>query len=183
MASSTIAKKKKAPVISSTYTTCMEQLQEGYVFSVAATAGCTVERIQRDVYGIDITILRKGDNYTEEQMISLQLKCTATFKPDPTKDEFSYQLKHKKTLYELAKKRERIKAVLLVMTTDPDQALWSSSDHDSLAIVNCCYWAYFEGYDADSAPANPTLKIPTANVFDAGALTHLMDTLGRGVAP
>jgi hypothetical protein len=57
-----------------TFTDLMEQLQEGYVASVAATAGCAVERIPRDIYGFDVRLVRPMPPGEEEITILAQLK-------------------------------------------------------------------------------------------------------------
>jgi hypothetical protein len=45
-------------VIPRTFTDRMEQLQEGYVTAVAATAGCSIQIIDRDIWGCDAWIIR-----------------------------------------------------------------------------------------------------------------------------
>ena len=62
------------PVDSTTFSVCMEQLQEGYVLSVAATAGCLVETVQRDIYGLDIRFVRQRGSNLEETSLHAQLK-------------------------------------------------------------------------------------------------------------
>lgn len=175
---------KIKPVNSATFTTCMEQLQEGYVASIAATAGCLVEIVDRDMYGMDVTFVRLPTTAgAEEDILWAQLKNTTTKKPDQSKTTFGYQFRKATNLRQLAKARSRPKAVLLVMVTDSDQSLWTSGTHHELRTLNCCYWAYLEGSSVPPGVAKPTVQIPTINIFDAGALSHLMDTLGRGTPP
>lgn len=158
----------------------MEQLQEGYVASVAATAGCIMEPILRDLYGFDIRIVRPSRAGEEEVVLNAQLKSTTTVKPDPAKAHFSHQLRKKEYLERLAAPRRDVKAILVVMATPPAQASWTSAAHESMAIKHCCYWAYLEGHVVDPDVASPTVHIPTANIFDATALTSLMDKIGKG---
>lgn len=168
------------PVDGDTFTTCMEQLQEAYVTSVASTAGCLVEVKKRDVYGIDIELVRPSNAYQEESILFAQLKNTTTIKPNPANESFSYKFKKRKYLEHLTKARSRPKAILLVMVTDREQARWTYGDHESLSIVNCCYWHYLEGLPIGAGVQSPSVRVPTANMFDADALIHLMDTLGNG---
>jgi hypothetical protein len=59
-----------------TVTKLMEQLQDGYVTAVAATAGCLAEFIPRDSYGLDVRFVRPGGPGEEEVLLSAQLKST-----------------------------------------------------------------------------------------------------------
>ncbi|GAA4875596.1 hypothetical protein GCM10023203_27220 [Actinomycetospora straminea] len=69
------------PVFDENFTDCMEQLQEGYVGAVAATAGCSFEIKRKDRYGSDIEIVRPGKNGGEEVAVKAQLKSTTQLKP------------------------------------------------------------------------------------------------------
>jgi hypothetical protein len=163
-----------------TFTELMEQLQEGYVASVAATAGCAVEPIRRDIYGFDVRLIRPTPPGVEEITLMAQLKNTTTVKPDPSRDFFSHQLRKREYLEDLAAPRKGVKAVLLVMATSPAQQQWTESDHEFMTVRHCCYWVNLEGYSVDQSVASPTVRIPTANMFDSQALTTIMDKLGRG---
>lgn len=166
------------PVSNQTFTRCMEQLQEGYVFSVAATAGCLVERVERDVYGLDVLFVRPRGPGLEEVSLYAQLKATSTLEPSPQRPSFGYQFKQRVHFDRLTAKRSTIKAVLLVMIAHPDQSRWSSGDHQSLSLRRCCYWANIEGQE--SSAQSPTVRIPTDQVFSASALTRLLDRVERG---
>ncbi|WP_394615252.1 DUF4365 domain-containing protein [Lentzea sp. JNUCC 0626] len=168
------------PVVTRSFWECMEQLQEGYVFAVAATAGCTVEVTKRDIYGTDVRIIRPAATATAEEITVLaQLKNTTTFRPDPTKDSFSYQLKKREYFEKLAMRRRGPKAILIVMATSPTQADWTKGSHESLEVQYCCYWRSLEGETAADGVISPSVRIPTANVFDAAALTQILDRLDR----
>lgn len=169
------------PVDDRTFTLMMEQLQEGYVTSVAATAGCAVEPIPKDSYGFDLRLVRPGRVPSEEEVALLvQLKNTTTIKPDPAKAFFSYQLRKREYLERLAASRKLVKAILLVMVTSPIQADWTVADHDLMAVKHCCYWQSLEGHPVNPSVASPSVRIQTANVFDATALAGIMDRLSRG---
>ncbi len=171
------------PVIDSTFTTCMEQLQEGYVAAVAATAGCTLEPIKRDVYGTDVRIIRPGrGDFNEEVVVMAQLKNTTQVRPDPSKDFFSYQFKKRIYFEKLAMRRTTTKAILLVMATELAQADWSKSSHNALEVRNCCYFLNLEGETAAEGVQSPSVRIPTRNIFDADSLTAMLDRVERGEA-
>lgn len=168
------------PVIARSFSECMEQLQEGYVFTVAATAGCTVEVTKRDLYGTDVRIIRPAaDANGEEISVLAQLKNTTTIRPDPARESFSFQLKKREYFEKLAMRRRGPKAILIVMATSPVQADWTKGSHESLEVQYCCYWRSLEGETAADGVISPSVRIPTANVFDAAALTEILDRLDR----
>ena len=166
------------PVIASNFSQCMEQLQEGYVFSVAATAGCAAELTHRDQNGIDVTFTRPSGSTLEEAILQAQLKCSTTLQPDPSKPTFSFKFSRRAHFDHLAKARSTVTAILLVMVTDPDQSRWTSGNHDSLSVRKCCYWSYLEGQVSQAE--YPTVQIPTHQVFSANALSDLLDRLQQG---
>ena len=169
------------PVDARTFTACMEQLQEGYVASIAATAGCVVNRIDRDLHGLDLQLIYQR-GVEEERIIQVQLKNTTTIKPDVSRDHFSYQFKSREHLAKLTRPRSFNKAILLVMVTNPSQALWTSGDHEALTTSHCCYWANLEGAKVSEHVASPTVHIPIANRFDAPALLGMFERLDAGGA-
>ncbi|MFF7703249.1 DUF4365 domain-containing protein [Streptomyces lydicus] len=164
-----------------TFTACMEQLQEGYVASVAATAGCAVENVRRDIYGMDALLVRPAEDPGKQEVsVFAQLKNTTTTLPDASKETFSYQLKKRKYFERLALKRKSPKAILIVMATSFRQADWTRASHDRLEISHCCYWVSLEGQTAKEGVQSPSVSIPTANIFDSNALTNILDRLDRG---
>ena len=167
------------PVDPATVTDCMEQLQEGYVASVAATAGCLFQKFSKDRFGFD-TMLVRPRPVGEEISVFTQLKCTTTERPDPSKPDFGYRFRKRQYFDRLATIRSGIKAILIVMATHPAQARWTNGSHDRLELLYCCYWAYLEGLTVGDHIRTPTVRVPTSNVFDANALTWILDTLDRG---
>lgn len=163
-----------------TFTTCMEQLQEGYVAAVAATAGCLIETVRRDLYGVDIMIVRPRGPHLQEQMIFAQLKNTTTIKPDPDKPNFAYKFKARSHLEHLTKSRTTPKAILIVMATSPAQVDWTDGDHDVLSVLHCCYWANLEGQEIKPGVQQPTVRVPTGQQFTAPALLEMFDRLDGG---
>lgn len=169
----------KVAVVERTFTDCMEQLQEAYVSAVAATAGCQYNPKLRDTYGVDAELVRAPDGLKEEISVFVQLKNTTMMKPDPSKTEFTYRFNKRRDMQMLTQRRSGIKKILVVMCTSPLQHEWTSAVHDQLQMIHCCYWTYLEG---ESVPTvdKPTIRIPTANIFDASALTKILDQLEVG---
>lgn len=166
-------------VVARTFTDCMEQLQESYVAGIAATAGCQYNPVSRDTFGVDALLVRAPIGTQEEISVYVQLKNTTTVKPNPLRAEFSYRFNDRRDMEMLAQRRKGIKKILIVMCTSPTQNEWTSVCHDSMTMVHCCYWAYLEGSDIPMVE-KPSVRIPTKNVFDAKALTAILDHLDSG---
>ncbi|WP_328872768.1 DUF4365 domain-containing protein [Streptomyces sp. NBC_00287] len=158
----------------------MELLQRGYVTSVAATAGCTTEVIQNDSWGIDVQFVRPPVSATQcESMLWAQLKSTTQHTPDPQKEFFSYQFTKRQYFDHMVKYRTTgPKAVLIVMTVPQNQLEWTEVGHSGLFTKRACYWVHLEGETSEAD--RPTVRIPTKNIFDASALTEILDKLDRG---
>ncbi|MEU7135147.1 DUF4365 domain-containing protein [Streptomyces sp. NPDC046261] len=159
----------------------MEQLQEGYVASVAATAGCTMEAVNKDYWGADVQLIRPPRTALEEEcMVFAQLKSTTLTLPSAGKEYFSYQFSKRKYFDHMVKPRKHQKAILIVMTVSPRQADWTEVSHDGLVTRRSCYWAYLEGLKVDPDVQKPTVRIPTRNLLDAHSLTRILDKIDRG---
>ncbi|MFF4889809.1 DUF4365 domain-containing protein [Micromonospora chersina] len=170
------------PVDARTFTTLLEQLQMAYVAAVAATAGCTFEPIDRDVWGYDAWLIRPPSQigFAEEVPLAVQLKNTTTIKPDPTSETFSYQFKQRKYFDALAFPRKNVQGICLVMASPPQQANWTAPGHDFMRLEHCCYWVNLKGRQVDPDIKSPSVKIKTANIFNAEVLSGMMDKLERG---
>ncbi|MEY9913312.1 hypothetical protein ABIA35_009579 [Catenulispora sp. MAP12-49] len=168
------------PVDTTTFTTCMEQLQEGYVATVAAAAGCTMEFVRRDIYGIDVRLIRPRGVDAEEIRVDAQLKNSTRVKPNPGASHFSFQFKERSHMAHLTKPRGQAKAILVVMATTGSQKAWTETSHDQHIVRHCCYWMNLEGHEIKDGVKSPSVRVPTANIFDAEALTMILDKLERG---
>ncbi|MFC9326529.1 DUF4365 domain-containing protein [Kitasatospora sp. NPDC057015] len=159
----------------------MELLQLGYVTSVAATAGCTIERVTADLWGMDVAFVRPPATPLEEEVMLLaQLKCTTQTTPDPAKETFSYQFTKRQYFDHLVKPRRNFKSVLIVMTAPAVQADWTEATHGGLLTRRACYWKHLEGLKAEESVQKPSVRISTSDIFDAQTLIKLMDRVDRG---
>jgi hypothetical protein len=161
----------------------MEQLQEAYVQSVAATAGCLFDPVARDRFGMDVLLVRPNETTKQESSVYAQLKSTTTVKPDSTQPSFGYQFKKRRYLEQLAAPRKYPKAILIVMAICPVQKDWVSNDHDNLRIQHCCYWVSLEGHAIPDGVSSPTVQVPTSNIFDAASLLAILDKTDGGDGP
>ncbi|MCP9974022.1 DUF4365 domain-containing protein [Streptomyces somaliensis] len=158
----------------------MEQLQQGYLMSVAASAGCTMELINKDKWGVDAQFVRPPRTpHEEEGLLFAQLKCTTQTTPDPSKGYFSYQFTKRQYFDHMVKYRKNLKAILIVMTAPRRQRDWTAVDHAGLRTARACYWVHLEGMTADPGIARPSVRVPTDNLLDSDALTEIFDRLDR----
>jgi hypothetical protein len=162
-----------------TFTDCMEQLQQAYVMSVASTLGCSVTNIDRDMHGIDVEFVRSFAEPREEVSVKAQLKSTTQITVDPSKEFFKYRFEKRQYLERLAMPRKFKKLILIVMTVNKQQATWTDCSHDYLQLRHCCYWICLEGHKVPTVD-KPYIDIPTANIFNADALTSILDKIDRG---
>lgn len=164
-----------------TFTQDMEQLQQGYITSVAASAGCNLEIIGKDNYGVDVRIVRPPRTHVEEEhMLNVQLKATTQIIPDPDKGHFSYQFEDRKHFERLAAVRSYPKRILVVMTLPPRQLEWTKADHPGLLTRRCCYWVNLEKKEARPGVSKPWVRIPMSNIFDVDALIEILKRSDAG---
>lgn len=162
------------------YTQVMEQLQEGYVAAVAASAGAVAEFRKRDVHKYDVELSRQDDVSNEEVAVRVQLKSTTQIRPNPRGPGFRFRFKTREDFDSLAMSRTMHPHILVVMVVGKDQAMWTKAGHDQLAVSHCCYWMSLEGRVAPTKPKRPVVEVPTSNIFDAAALTDILDRIERG---
>ncbi|MEL7974352.1 DUF4365 domain-containing protein [Isoptericola sp. F-RaC21] len=170
-------------VVPRTFTDAMEQLQEGYVTSVAATAGVTVQHTDRDMHKYDLELVRQPSVDQEEVSVRLQLKSTTTISVQPGATHFNYRFDSRASFDSLAMQRSTVKHILVVMLVHPDQNRWSFVHHRAMLTRQACYWAYLEGRAALERPLRPVVSVPLGNIFDARALTGILDRIEVGGTP
>ncbi|WP_328527980.1 DUF4365 domain-containing protein [Nocardioides sp. NBC_00368] len=161
----------------------MEQLQEGYVASVAATAGAIAEFRKRDMHKYDVELSRQPDVGFEEVAVRLQLKSTTTIRPQPHETHIKFRFKTREDFNSLAMPRDTIKHILVVMVVGADQRAWTEASHDVLSLRHCCYWINLEGQVAPDVPKQPVVEVPRSNVFDASSVTAILDRIEQGQKP
>lgn len=162
------------------YTQVMEQLQEGYVAAVAASAGVIAEFRRRDVHKFDVELSRQPDIAQEEVAVRIQLKSTTQIKPDPADTSFPFRFKTRPDFESLAMPRTVQPHILVVMVVGKDQSTWAEADQERLWVSHCCYWVSLAGQVAPPKPEQPVVQVPTSNIFDAAALTEILDRIERG---
>lgn len=168
-------------VVERTFTDAMEQLQEGYVAAVAATCGVSAQFVTRDMHKYDVEFVRQPDGDVEEVSVKAQLKSTTTVMVRPGASSFRYRFESHEAYASLAMKRGLQKHILILMVIHQDQSRWTYSHHRAMLLRHCCYWLNMEGFT--SSADRPYVSVPTANVFNAAALTGILDRIEGGLAP
>lgn len=157
----------------------MEQLQEGYVSAVSATCGVSAQWTTRDNHKYDVELTRQPDTSFEEVSVRVQLKSTTTIPVIPRgATNFSYRFNDRAAYDSLVMARSAPKHILVLMVVHQDQNRWTYSHHRALLLRHCCYWLNMEGMT--SAAQQPTVSVPTANVFNAAALSGILDRIEGG---
>lgn len=164
-----------------THTDAMEQLQEAYVGAVASTAGVSVQPVARDNFKYDLEFMRQPDPSKEEVSIRAQLKSTTQLKFSADGLSFSYQFESRAAFDDLVMVRTTQKRILVLMLVHHDQNRWTYVHPRAMLLRHCCLWLYMEGMT--SAAEAPTVSVPCANVFDAAALTGILDRIEKGGTP
>lgn len=170
-------------VVGRTFTDAMEQLQEGYVSSIAATAGVAVQNVSRDLHKFDLELVRQPDITQEEVSVKAQLKATTGVSIKPGDDHFKYRFKSRDAFDSLAMRRGVVKHILIVMLVHPNQHNWSYAHHRAMLTRHACYWAYLEGQVAPATPKAPVVEVPLANIFNAVSLSGILDRIEVGGTP
>lgn len=166
-----------------TFTDAMEQLQESYVSAVAATAGVAVQNVYRDLHRYDLELVRQPSASVEEVSVKAQLKSTTSISVKPGATHFDYRFESRSAFDSLAMIRTSIKHILIVMLVDRDQSRWSEVDDQAMLTRRACYWVNLEGHAAPERPLKPVVSVPRANLFDANALTGILNRIEAGGTP
>lgn len=164
-----------------THTDAMEQLQEAYVGAVASTAGCAVQPVGRDFFKYDVEFMRRLDMSVEEVSVRAQLKATTALKFSKDGASFSYQFENREAYDDLVMARSTQKRILLIMLVHHDQNRWTYAHPRALLLRHTCLWLYLEGQT--SSADRPTVSVPTANIFNATALTDMLNRIEKGGTP
>lgn len=165
-------------VVERTFTDAMEQLQEGYVSAVAATCGVSAQWTRRDYHKYDVELVRQPDSSVEDVSVRVQMKSTTGITVPTGASRFSYQFQSRAAYDSLVMARSGPKHILVLMVVHQDQSRWTYAHHRAMLLRHCCYWLSMEGMS--SAAERPTVSVPTANVFNAAALTGILDRIEGG---
>ncbi len=160
----------------------MEQLQLGYIRTVAAAAGCNIVGVPEVDEGIDIVLSHKSNahNGSGAVYLEVQLKSTAAFAGDVP--EFVSSQMRRDRYDEFRSDTPNMDRILVIMSMPDNAEDWLRASHDYLEVRHCAYWVNLRG-EGEVSATKPTVKAPTLNVFDDVALCAIMARIGQGQAP
>ena len=170
------------PVHGGTFTALLEQLQEGYVSAVAATAGCSINFFRHDTFGMDALIVRHKDEARETHLY-VQLKCTTTVPAGSAPESFTFSFKSDSQVDHLRAPVGASPPILIVMLAHPEQAKWTEGSHDSLTVRHSCYWKNVASAPPDETGSDLSVRINRSQRFDAESLIAIMDRIEMGGEP
>lgn len=159
-------------------TAAQEQFSKAFVTAVASLAGCAAAEPWPDHDSIDWTLSCRLP--PRRPKLDLQVKSTST--PSAEEGHIRYALKRKN--YDELIPTDLLAPRLLVLVVVPSQpAAWLSMSSDSLVLRHCAYWASLRGLPPTENDRSVTVEVPRANLFDAEALTRLMQVINEGGVP
>jgi hypothetical protein len=160
----------------------MESLSRAYLQAVAAHAGVNV-LYQLFDYGTDVSLravdVRDGRYEDAGEVVDVQLRSTT--RAIVRDDAIAYDLDVR--TYEYLRRSPANRPRILVLLVMPEvEAEWLAQDEAELRLRRCAYWLSLREADPSGAASSVRVSIPRTNVFDAPALTQLLDRRYRGEA-
>jgi hypothetical protein len=151
---------------------CKEDLSEAYIRSVAAAAGCWVDRLDRDYDGIDVMITRYGDVGTYPAA-PLRVQLKATHRATIGATEIKYDLSV--TNYDkLRVKRSTAPAILVLVVVPEDPAEWIEQDEDDLHLFRAAYWIDLLGKPETANRQSVRIAIQRSHLLTVAELERIM---------
>jgi hypothetical protein len=152
------------------------------VASLLTSGGCTGWVLyQLFDYGTDVGLravdVRDGRYEDSGEVIDVQLRSTT--RAIVRDDVIAYDLDA--STFEYLRRGPVSRPRILVLMVMPEAAgEWVDQDETELRLRRCAYWLSLRGAERSSATSSVRISIPRANVFDAVALTRLLDRRYRG---
>lgn len=148
--------------------------------AVAAVAGCSVAKHNRDAVGVDWTIQSQEEYPRKYPKLDVQLKCTSSTRNTENSLSYSLEAKNYKKLQGVTYDNAR---VLVVVYVPHNVDSWLEHSEEELTVRHCGYWVSLRNAPEMSNSTRQAVKIPRENLFTAEALRSMMDTIGNGGFP
>lgn len=160
----------------------MEVLQIGYLYAVAAAAGCSLSSPFPD-RGIDWTVNHASSQHLNdpEASIKVALKSTSQVTAPLAGATFSFELKNEH-LAKLSVPAPTLNRLLIVMVVPKQMRHWVLATGNYMQLRHCAYWANLTGHGSAGAKTT-TVHIRRDHVFDDVALCEIMQIVGQGGVP
>jgi hypothetical protein len=160
---------------------CKEDFSEAYVRSVAAAAGCWLDRRSRDYDGIDAMITRYGNTGTyPDAPLNMQLKGAH----DAAVDEEAVRYDLSVNNYDkLRIKRSTAPSVLVLVIVPDDPADWIEQDEVDLHMLRAGYWMDLLGEPATANRTTKRISIPRSQLLTVAELRRIMNLVAEDRFP
>jgi hypothetical protein len=152
-----------------------EELSYAYAHAVAYYAGCKLERRQKDMGGVDATLVYYTTVYgfvREHYELRVQLK--ATYRAKLTKTSVKYRL-DLPTYYKLSHQDPPI--LLVVFLMPPNPGAWLKSTSRLLSLHKCAYWFDVRHVSLKPKQKDVPIEIPLSQCFDTNAIQTALRTI------
>ena len=151
-----------------------EQFSFAHLQALAAQAGCSVDRVTVDVYGIDCLLTRPGVNShgVADPQLGVQLKATASLNRD--RDElprFPLPVGN----YDALRGRRLIPAVLIVLEVPRSPNEWVVCSDNEICLRHRAYWRDLRGEPEMKNQSSVTVEVP--NILDKDTLVRILDRM------
>jgi hypothetical protein len=160
-----------------------EALCRAYVQAIAARAGVITSRPDPD-YGIDLSLrgVEVTDSGHEDSSVQIDLQLRGTTRANLTESEVKVDLDVDTYNY-LRNPRVFCPRILVVLVLPVDEGQWLNQSVEELAIRNCAYWRWLDGFPSTTATSSVRVTIPATNVFSVEAVHTLLQEVQQRKQP
>jgi hypothetical protein len=161
-------------------TTCQEQLSLGYSRSIAAAAGCALERREIDMFSIDVTFHHNNPKKGwSPRQLEAQLKCTT--QDVVKKDHVAWKLE-RQSYERLISTQVIVPSVLIVLVVPKNMDDWLLQSPNRLSMAGEAYWVNLRGEPAIDS-GSKVVHLPRTQVFGVQPLLDMLERIGNGGVP
>jgi len=157
-----------------------EEFSYAYIYTIAATAGCAVQRTTTplDRLGVDLIITGvNNQDIIDFPLLYVQVKCTS--RQVQTDNAIRYPLSVKN--YEELRSRDRYPPLILIVVIVPDQVNdWLNQSETELCLKRCAYWISLADQPPTQNQETITVYISRENIFTANVLQTMMQRITAG---
>jgi hypothetical protein len=152
----------------------MEALGDAYLRALAAMAGVTCNRLERD-FGMDYClrdIEERGGRFRDgSRLFDVELKCTTQATIDETWVTYDLEAGAYNDLCQAGGNCERFLVLLVLPTQERD---WLTQTREELILRRCTFWTSLAGQVPTESTSTTRIRIPVENVFSVETIGRLM---------
>jgi hypothetical protein len=137
--------------------------------AIAAAAGVAASVPEHDQDSIDMCFAAPDSPEGPGPKLDAQLKCSQNVVPNGNAFPFDLGVKNYDDLRWPADSRY-VPRILVVVHVPTDPADWFKCDPGQIVMKRCAYWVDLAGEPATTNTDTIRVKVPTAQIFDPGAL-------------